>query len=315
VAALEKHSPRPLRRRAAPPKIVVLNNALLAAMDPQGRRTRRKPRARRLGGERLPRPCLEPRADRDLLARGAAGGRRRRRGSWAPGPSRSRRVRSTPATSGPARVHPAASRFRPLVLTGRVGALAGPPRQPRVDVMVELPPERTARRAVILRDPRRPGSRRICQRQRLRTPWPGNDASRPGARRMARAGSRGDLTADSSGPGRRKSLGMTGQWIRRTRTVARADRGPPLEAVRPRMIGTASPLASSCAVLRRGAAAMSPRRGRRRGVVEDEGQVLAAGLQQPHLDGFSDTAMGRRTPAQSRSPSKNRRPVSSGWLT
>lgn len=36
VAGLEKYSARPLRRRAAPPKIVVLNNAMLAAMDPRG---------------------------------------------------------------------------------------------------------------------------------------------------------------------------------------------------------------------------------------------------------------------------------------
>jgi hypothetical protein len=36
VAAIEKYSTRTLRRRAAPPKIVVLNNAFLAAMDPEG---------------------------------------------------------------------------------------------------------------------------------------------------------------------------------------------------------------------------------------------------------------------------------------
>jgi len=36
VSALDKHSGQPLRRRAAPPKLVVLNNALLAAMDPRG---------------------------------------------------------------------------------------------------------------------------------------------------------------------------------------------------------------------------------------------------------------------------------------
>ena len=35
VTALEKFSTKPLRRRAAPPKLVTLNNALLAAMDPQ----------------------------------------------------------------------------------------------------------------------------------------------------------------------------------------------------------------------------------------------------------------------------------------
>lgn len=36
VAGLEKYSTRPLRSRAAPPKLVVLSNALLAASDPRG---------------------------------------------------------------------------------------------------------------------------------------------------------------------------------------------------------------------------------------------------------------------------------------
>jgi hypothetical protein len=36
VAPLDKHSARPLRRRAAPPKLVILNNALLAVTDPRG---------------------------------------------------------------------------------------------------------------------------------------------------------------------------------------------------------------------------------------------------------------------------------------
>jgi predicted AAA+ superfamily ATPase len=36
VAALPKHARRALRRRAAPPKLVVLNQALLAATDPEG---------------------------------------------------------------------------------------------------------------------------------------------------------------------------------------------------------------------------------------------------------------------------------------
>lgn len=36
IAALPKYSARPARRRAAPPKLVTLNNALLAVMDPQG---------------------------------------------------------------------------------------------------------------------------------------------------------------------------------------------------------------------------------------------------------------------------------------
>jgi predicted AAA+ superfamily ATPase len=36
VTALPKHARRALRRRAAPPKLVVLNQALLAATDPQG---------------------------------------------------------------------------------------------------------------------------------------------------------------------------------------------------------------------------------------------------------------------------------------
>jgi predicted AAA+ superfamily ATPase len=36
VAALPKYSERPVRRRAAPPKLITLNNALLAAVDPGG---------------------------------------------------------------------------------------------------------------------------------------------------------------------------------------------------------------------------------------------------------------------------------------
>lgn len=36
VASLGKHSIRPARRRAAPPKLVTLNNALLAVVDPRG---------------------------------------------------------------------------------------------------------------------------------------------------------------------------------------------------------------------------------------------------------------------------------------
>jgi predicted AAA+ superfamily ATPase len=36
VAGLEKYSARPLRSRAAPPKLVLLSNALLAATDPRG---------------------------------------------------------------------------------------------------------------------------------------------------------------------------------------------------------------------------------------------------------------------------------------
>jgi len=36
VAALEKHPVRAMRRRAAPPKLVTLNNALLAVSDPRG---------------------------------------------------------------------------------------------------------------------------------------------------------------------------------------------------------------------------------------------------------------------------------------
>jgi predicted AAA+ superfamily ATPase len=36
VAALDKHSTRSSRRRSAPPKLVALNNALVAAMDPRG---------------------------------------------------------------------------------------------------------------------------------------------------------------------------------------------------------------------------------------------------------------------------------------
>jgi predicted AAA+ superfamily ATPase len=36
LAPLEKHASRPARRRAAPPKLVTLSNALLAAVDPRG---------------------------------------------------------------------------------------------------------------------------------------------------------------------------------------------------------------------------------------------------------------------------------------
>ncbi len=36
VAPLEKHAARPARRRAAPPKLVTLNNALCAVIDPRG---------------------------------------------------------------------------------------------------------------------------------------------------------------------------------------------------------------------------------------------------------------------------------------
>ncbi|MBI2155279.1 MAG: ATP-binding protein [Candidatus Rokubacteria bacterium] len=36
VAPLEKHASRPARRRAAPPKLVTLNNALVAVVDPRG---------------------------------------------------------------------------------------------------------------------------------------------------------------------------------------------------------------------------------------------------------------------------------------
>jgi len=36
VAPLGKHSPRPARRRSAPPKLVTLNNALMAVVDPRG---------------------------------------------------------------------------------------------------------------------------------------------------------------------------------------------------------------------------------------------------------------------------------------
>src|SRR5207248_1923414 len=36
VAPLGKHSSRPALRRSAPPKLVMLNNALLAVVDPRG---------------------------------------------------------------------------------------------------------------------------------------------------------------------------------------------------------------------------------------------------------------------------------------
>ena len=63
VTALPKHARRALRRRAAPPKLVVLNQALLAATDPAGA-------LRRVSRERVPGPRLECRPARDLLARG-----------------------------------------------------------------------------------------------------------------------------------------------------------------------------------------------------------------------------------------------------
>ena len=79
VAAVPKFSARALRQRAAPPKLVVLSNALLAAVDPQGPPDAgRGPGAlRRLGRERLPGARLERRAATAVLARGAARGRRR----------------------------------------------------------------------------------------------------------------------------------------------------------------------------------------------------------------------------------------------
>jgi predicted AAA+ superfamily ATPase len=36
VAPVAKHSPRPARRRASPPKLVTLSNAFLAVIDPRG---------------------------------------------------------------------------------------------------------------------------------------------------------------------------------------------------------------------------------------------------------------------------------------
>ena len=36
MAPPEKHASRPVRRRAAPPELVMLNNALLAVIDPRG---------------------------------------------------------------------------------------------------------------------------------------------------------------------------------------------------------------------------------------------------------------------------------------
>jgi predicted AAA+ superfamily ATPase len=46
VAPLAKHATRPARQRAAPPKLVTLNNALLAAVDPHGVPTARRDPAR-----------------------------------------------------------------------------------------------------------------------------------------------------------------------------------------------------------------------------------------------------------------------------
>src|SRR5690606_31357567 len=69
TAALPKHSPRVARQRSAPPKLIVLSNALLAASDPRGR-----PDAEG-GGARV-----ERRAAGHVLARGAARSGRRARG-------------------------------------------------------------------------------------------------------------------------------------------------------------------------------------------------------------------------------------------
>ena len=76
VAALPKHARRALRRRAAPPKLVVLNQALLAATDPEGAPEPARAPARFGGRERMPGPRLECRPARGLLAGGAPRGRR-----------------------------------------------------------------------------------------------------------------------------------------------------------------------------------------------------------------------------------------------
>ena len=87
--------------------------------------------------------------------------------------------------------------------------------------------------------------------------------------------------------------------MRSTRTSsARPDRAVPFEAFGAPGDGHGSPareVLDDPSVERH--AQRDRRRGRRRGVVEDEGQVLAARLQQPHLDGV---ARGRHGPAHAR---------------
>ena len=56
VAALSKYSGRAARRRSSPPKLVVLSNALIAAMDPQGVPDLRVERAR--SGQWIENACL-----------------------------------------------------------------------------------------------------------------------------------------------------------------------------------------------------------------------------------------------------------------
>jgi predicted AAA+ superfamily ATPase len=162
VAALEKHSPRALRRRAAPPKIVVLNNALLAATDPQGAPDEGEP-AR--FGAWVENACLahawnrgqtvtywrEEPLEVDAVVEGSWG-------AWAieakTGPFHAGDLRGLLEFT---RRYP---RFRPLVLTGRGGAPAA--RRAGVDSMtwssflLSGPPGvGSSQRASRLRNPRR----------------------------------------------------------------------------------------------------------------------------------------------------------------
>jgi hypothetical protein len=135
VAALEKFSARPLRRRSAPPKLVVLNNALLAAMDPRGAPDETEP-AR--FGAWVENVCLahawnrgqtvtywrEEPLEVDAVVEGSWG-------AWAieveTGPFHAGDLRGLLEFT---RRHP---RFRPLVLTGPGGGLAA--RRAGVDSM------------------------------------------------------------------------------------------------------------------------------------------------------------------------------------
>jgi hypothetical protein len=81
VAALPKHARRALRRRAAPPKLVVLNQALLAATDPAGApEPARDPARFRVGRERIAWPT--PGMSACAWPTGGRSPRGRRRPRW-----------------------------------------------------------------------------------------------------------------------------------------------------------------------------------------------------------------------------------------